>query len=66
MEFIDILLFYCLKAMESNRKTMKTIEIVKRFPIDVTPIKTKVLAKFQVYLLSFSHLFQVFVTITVF
>ena len=31
MYLIGILLFYCLKTTQKNRKTMKTIEIVKNY-----------------------------------
>ena len=30
--------FFCLKTMENNRKTMKPIEIVKIFLVDVKPL----------------------------
>ena len=40
---------------ENNRKTMKTIEIVKNLCRCNTLMKTKILTKFQAYMLRFSH-----------
>ena len=39
LDFIGILLFYCLNTIEDNKKTMKTIEIVKNFLTDVKPFE---------------------------
>ena len=41
--------------MDNNRKTMKTIEIVRNPYRRNTLMKAKVLTKFQVYIISCSH-----------
>ena len=38
LDSICIPLFFCLKTIENNRNTMKTIEIVKKILIDVIPL----------------------------
>ena len=35
LDSTGIILFYCLKTIENNRKTMKTVEIIKNYLVDV-------------------------------
>ena len=68
LDFIGILLFYCLKTMENNRKTMKPIEIVKNFLIDVIPLWKLIFWQSLMDISKVVHilqLFQLFATCTV-
>ena len=64
MDFIGILLFYCLKTMDNNRRTIKTIDILK-IPYRGKPLrKLRSWQSFK-YISEVVHvlqLFQVFVT----
>ena len=55
MDIIGYLLFYCLKTIENNRKTIKDRNCKNILYRRNTLMKTKILTKFQVYILSFSH-----------